>query len=125
MQVDFRSVYATILQSSLNFNATGTLEGTFPLLNPINRTCLDVRPKRGGDRHGSLPNRLQAALVRTGRINGVRSVRITRADDGAEDIGQQTGLGQGAVVNFPLNTNTVNVFVNRATPGSRQRCTSR
>jgi uncharacterized protein (DUF1501 family) len=118
MKVDFRSVYATMLQDWLSFNPTGILEGTFPLLPLINPTCLTVRPNVSVTAVGVGPDRLQAALVPTGQINGVRSVRITRADNGTVDIGQQTGLGTGAVVNFPLNTNSLTVFVNRTTPGS-------
>lgn len=118
MQVDFRSVYATMLQNWLSFNPSGILEGSFPLLDLINPTCLTTRPNVAVTATGVGSDRLQANLVPTGQINGVRSVRITRADNGTVDIGAQTGLGAGAVVNVPFTTTSLTVFVNRTVSGS-------
>ncbi|MFN0074081.1 MAG: DUF1501 domain-containing protein [Chloroflexota bacterium] len=118
MQVDFRSVYATVLQNWLSFNPTGVLEGSFPLMNFINTTCLTGRPSVAINTFPVGPDRLQVNVAPSGAINGVRSISFTRVDGGTVDVGTQSGLGTGASVTFPPGTLGVSFFINRSLVGS-------
>lgn len=121
MQVDFRSVYATMLRSWLNVDPGPVLGGSFPTLNLFQASCAQ-RPPVNVSVTPTGPDRMQV-LVTAGTTgdfpnNWLRALSFASTNNGLVDIGSQTGATGQFTETLANGTKQTSFTVRRASSGA-------
>lgn len=90
MSVDFRSVYAAVLEKWLNVPSTGILEGSFPSLGLFDASVVNCSPRPAVKVNTAFSaGRLNTTVIAGGGL--IHSIRFGPTQNALVDVGGQTG----------------------------------
>jgi uncharacterized protein (DUF1501 family) len=119
MQVDFRSVYGTVLQDWLGVSPATILGGTFPTLALFGSPAPEPPPapgaKVGVSTSRGTPGRLNVSL--TGRGVSIRAIRFETATNALIEIGGGAARAGGFTYTLPTPAMNTSFTVVRQTAG--------
>jgi len=117
MSVDFRSVYAAVLEKWLNVPSTSILEGSFPTLGLFDASVVNCTP-RPAVKVNTTPagGRLNVVLTAGGGL--IRSIRFGPTQNALIDVGGQTGLTGTFTHTFTTPATQQAFSVRRQGPGA-------